>query len=152
VNIRPCDLRLSKYIGFKVSDATTLYIDNHVDTCVVDKYSLLIYEYERQAVYHTSLQHLTPGELQLKKWLKYMSDFDINVTQKHGNPAIEADFDQSTLTPVHSVYGANVIYDGKGTADVDSSEQVCDARPEEITPTPEIDDNYLGGSQWPASM
>jgi len=47
VNIRPRDLRLIKSIGLKPSDDTTLELDNHADTCVVGKHSLVIYDYER---------------------------------------------------------------------------------------------------------
>ena len=47
VNIRPRDLRLIKSIGLKLSDDTTLEIDNHADTCVVGKHSLVIYDYEQ---------------------------------------------------------------------------------------------------------
>ena len=57
--------------------------------------------------------------------------FDDNIIQKIGVPATENDFDKDYLTPTYEYY------------DDDYQEGTPDAPPEQLTPTPEIGDNYL---------
>ena len=57
--------------------------------------------------------------------------FDDNIIQKIGVPAAENDFDKDYLTPTYEYY------------DDDHQDAAPDAPPENLTPTPEIGDNYL---------
>ena len=57
--------------------------------------------------------------------------FNNNIIQKIGVPATENDFDKDYLTPTFEYYND----DHQGAAP--------DAPPENLTPTPEIGDNYL---------
>ena len=58
-------------------------------------------------------------------------DFDNNIMQKIGEPATENDLDKDHLTPTYEYY------------DDDYQGAAPDAAPEELTPTPEIGDNYV---------
>ena len=57
--------------------------------------------------------------------------FDNNIIQKIGLPATENDFDKYYLTPTYEFY------------DDDHQDTAPDAPPEQLTPTPEIGENYL---------
>ena len=57
--------------------------------------------------------------------------FDENIIQKLGVPATENDFDKDYLTPTYEYY------------DDDHQDGTPDTPPEQLTPTPEIGDNYL---------
>ena len=57
--------------------------------------------------------------------------FDDNIIQKIGAPATENDFDKDYLTPTHEYYDGN------------HQDDTPDAPTEQLTPTPEIGDNYL---------
>ena len=57
--------------------------------------------------------------------------FDDNIIQKIGVPATENDFDKGYLTPTYEYYND------------DHQDAAPDAPPEQLTPTPEIGDNYL---------
>ena len=98
-----------------------------------------------EAVCRTLVRHLTPDESKLKGWIKQKSVFDTNIVMKLGGTTTEADFDKSVLTLVYKTYKPNV-YDGKGTPDPNPADQVPAEPPEEITPTPEIGDTYLGAT------
>ena len=58
-------------------------------------------------------------------------DFDDNIIQNIGVPATETDFDKDYLTPTFEYYNN------------DNQDATPDAPPENLTPTPEIGDNYL---------
>ena len=47
---------------------------------------------------------------------------------------------------MHEVYEPHYVYDDEGTADINPADQIPAAPPEELTPTPEVGDNYLGAS------
>ena len=57
--------------------------------------------------------------------------FDDNIIQKIGVPTTENDFDKDYLTPTYEYY------------DDDHQGATPNAPPEQLTPTPEIGDNYL---------
>ena len=57
--------------------------------------------------------------------------FDDNIIQKIGVPATENDFDKDYLTPTFEYYND------------DNQDTTPDAPPENLTPTPEIEENYL---------
>ena len=57
--------------------------------------------------------------------------FDDNIIEKIGVPATDNDFDKDYLTPTYEYY------------DDDHQDTTPDAPPEQLTPTPEIEDNYL---------
>ena len=57
--------------------------------------------------------------------------FNNNIIQKIGVPATENDFDKEYLTPTFEYYND------------DHQDAAPDAPPENLTPTPEIGDNYL---------
>ena len=57
--------------------------------------------------------------------------FDDNVLQKLGVPATTNDFDKEHLTPTYEYY------------DDDHQDRTRDTPPEQLTPTPDIRDNYL---------
>ena len=67
-----------------------------------------------------------------------MADFDANITMKLGNVATEAYFDPSVLKSVHDAYRPHTVYNDKGTPDLNSTDQVPVAPPEEMTATPKI--------------
>ena len=54
-----------------------------------------------------------------------------NIIHKIGVPATETEFDKDYLTPTYKYY------------DDDHQDAAPDAPPEELTPTPEIGDNYV---------
>ena len=68
--------------------------------------------------------------------------FDNNIIHKLGVPATEHDFDKDYLTPTYEYY------------DDDHQDTTPNAPPEQLTPTPEIGDNYINmelerGTTWP---
>jgi hypothetical protein len=100
-----------------------------------------------KVVCHTLVRHMTPDETKIVGWIKQMSDFDASIIVKLGNTAIEAEFDKSVLTPVYKIYEPHTnVYDGEGTPDLNPDNQVPAVHPEEMTPTSEIGDTYLGSS------
>ena len=100
-----------------------------------------------KVVCRTLVCHLTPDKTKIAGWIKQMADFDANIIVKLGKAATEADFDKFVLTPVYKTYEPHTnVYDGKGTLDLNPADQVPAEPPEEMTPTPEIGDTYLGAS------
>ena len=84
-----------------------------------------------QLVPRSTIRHLTLDKLTDPDQIATTKAFDENIIQKIGVPATENDFDKDYLTPTYEYYSD------------DHQDAVPDAPPEQLTPTPEIGDNYL---------
>ena len=84
-----------------------------------------------QVVPRSTIRHLTHDELTNPDHIAMTKAFDDQIIQKIGVPATENDFDKDNLTPTFEYY------------DDDNQDIAPDAPPEQLTPTPEIGDNYL---------
>ena len=84
-----------------------------------------------RVVPRSTIRHLTHDELTNPDHIATTKAFDDNIIQKIGVPATENDFDKDYLTPTYEYY------------DDDHQDAAPDAPPENLTPTPEIGDNYL---------
>ena len=84
-----------------------------------------------QVVPRSTIRHLTLDKLTDPDHIDMTKSFDDNIIQKLGVPATENDFDKDYLTPTYEYY------------DEDHHDATPDAPPEQLTPTPEIGDNYL---------
>ena len=83
----------------------------------------------RQVVPRSTIIHLTHDELTNPDQISMTKAFDDNIIQRIGVPATENDFDKDYLTPTY--------YND------DNQDAAPDAPSENLTPTPEIGDNYL---------
>ena len=79
----------------------------------------------------STIRHLTHNELTNPDHIAITKAFDDNIIQKIGVPATENDFDKDNLKPTFEYYND------------DNQDTAPDAPPEQLTPTPEIGDNYL---------
>ena len=90
-----------------------------------------IFKSNGQVVSLSTIRHLILDELTNPDHIAMTKDFDYNIIQKIGVPATENDSDKDYLTPTYEYY------------DDDHQDATPNAPPEELTPTPEIGDNYL---------
>ena len=74
---------------------------------------------------------MTLDELSNQYHIAMTKAFDKKIIQKIGLPATENDCDKDYLTPTYEYY------------DDDHQDAAPDTPPENLTPTPEIGDNYL---------
>ena len=84
-----------------------------------------------RVVLRSTIRHLIHDELTNPDHIAMTKAFNDNIIQKIGVPATENDFDKDYLTPTFEYYND------------DNQEAALDAQPENLTPTPEIGDNYL---------
>ena len=122
---------------FNYSQATFPDIKFHVGRRLgpaVDVGSALTYKIFKnngQVVPRSTIRNLTLDELANLDHIATTKAFDDNIIQKIGVPATENDFDKYYLTPTYKYY------------DDDHQDAAPDSPPEQLTPTPEIGDNYL---------
>ena len=84
-----------------------------------------------RVVPRSTIRHLTHDELTNPDHIAMTKAFDDNIIQKIGVPATENDFDKDYWTSTYEYY------------DDDHQYATPDAPPEQLTPTPEIGNNYL---------
>ena len=84
-----------------------------------------------QVVLRSTIRHLTHDKFTNPYHIAITKAFDDNIIQKIGVPATKNDFDKDYLTPTFEYYNN------------DHQDAAPDAPPENLTPTPEIGDNYL---------
>ena len=84
-----------------------------------------------QVVPRLTIRHLTLDELTNPDHIAMTKAFDNNIIQKLGMPATEHEFDKDYLKPTYEYY------------DDDHEDATPNAPPEQLTPTPEIGNNYL---------
>ena len=126
-----------EWVIFNDSQATFPETKFHVGRWIgpaVDVGSALTYKTFKsngQVVPRSTIRHLTLDELANPNHTAMTKAFDDNIIQKIGVPATENDFEKDYLTPKYEYY------------DGDHQDEASDAPPEQLTPTPEIGDNYL---------
>ena len=132
-----CEFEFYEWVMFNDSQATLPETKFHVGRWLgpaVDVGSTLTYKILKsngQVVPRSTIRHLTHDELTNPDHIAMTKAFDDNIIQKIGVPATEDDFDKYYLTPTYEYY------------DDDHQDAAPDAPPEQLTPTPEIGDNYL---------
>ena len=84
-----------------------------------------------QVVLRSTIRNLTLYELTNPDHIAMTKDFDYNIIHKIGVPATENDFDKDYWTSTYEYY------------DDDHQYATPDAPPEQLTPKPEIGDNYV---------
>ena len=132
-----CEFKFYEWVMFNYSQATFPETKFHVGRWLgpdVDVGSALTYKILKsnsQVVPRSTIRHLTLDELTNPDNIAMAKAFDDNIIQKIGVPAAEDYFDKDYLTPTYEYY-----YD-------DHQDAAPDAPPENLTPTPEIGDNYL---------
>ena len=90
-----------------------------------------ILESNGQVVPRSTIRHMTLDELKNPDHIVMTKAFEYNIIKKLGVPATEKEFDKDYFTPTYEYY------------DDDHQDAAPDAPPEQLTPTPEIGDNYL---------
>ena len=132
-----CEFEYYEWVMFNDSQATFLETKFQVGQWLgpdIDVGSALTYKILKsngQVVPRSTIRHLTHDELTNPDHISMTKAFDDNIIQKIGIPATENDFDKDYLTPTFEYYND------------DNQDAAPDAPPENLTPTPEISDNYL---------
>ena len=78
-----------------------------------------------------TIRHLQLDKLTNPDHISTTKAFDDNIIQKLGVPATEHEFDKDYLAPTYEYY------------DDDNKDATPNEQPEQLTPTPEIGENYL---------
>ena len=132
-----CEFEFYKWVMFNDSQATFPETKFHMGRWlgpVVDVGSALTYKILKsngQVVPRSTNRHLTLDKLTNPDHIATRNAFDDNIIQKIGVPATDNDFEKDYLKPAYEYY------------DDDHQDGTPDAPPEQLTPTPEIGDNYL---------
>ena len=132
-----CEFEFYEWVMFNDSQATFSETKFQVVRGLgpaIDVGSALTYKILKsngQVVLRLTIRHLTHDELKKQDHIAMTKAFNDNIIQKIGVPATENDFDKDYLTPTFEYYND------------DKQDAAPDAPPENLTPTPEIGDNYL---------
>ena len=132
-----CEFEFYEWVMFNDSQATFPETKFQVGQWLgpaIDVGSALTYKILKsngQVVLRSTIRHLTHDELKNQDHTAMTKAFNDNIIQKIGVPATENDFDKDYLTPTFEFY------------DDDHQDTTPDAPSENLTPTPEIGDNYL---------
>ena len=126
-----------EWVMFNDSQATFPETKFHVGCWLgpdVDVGSALTYKILKsngQVFPRSTIRHLTLDKLKNLDHIAMTKDFDDKIIQKIGVPATENDFDEDYSTPTYEYY------------DDDHQYATTDAPSEQLTPTPDIGDNYV---------